>query len=622
MRLGKLFLALFWASFGLLIAPPISIAGENSFVTVVNPVRISYYTKDIKNNLEVQYDVISKSKFVATWLFTYDALVKEGVLEVASKMEDQEFGLFLEVTPAVAEAAGVEYHETGSWHFANAIFLSGYTQDERKLLIDKLYDTFKGKFGYYPVSVGSWWSDSFSLNYIKEKYGLEANLTVSDQFSTDNYQVWGQYWSVPFYPSKYYTGIPASVLSVKLDVVNFQWAPRDPINGYKNSLYSTQDYFVLKEKKNISYFEKLIRLYLGKSSNQFGQVTVGLESDLAPESYTGEFAKQMEIITKMKDRGNVAVLTMKDFSKWYKNTFPNLSPEHKVETEDLLGENKKVMWYQSPNFRVGILIDRQKKEKKIFDFRIYHKEMMEPYYFSPNRNINLSIYIPSIFDETNYEKDVWILPYDSEVLFSSKQISIKAKNLSTPLILRRHPSIKIIENAEGLTLSITGKWISPKDGFIFKALSLEGIHFFKQLKFPYYLLTRKGWENFRLVTYFVSQEELSALFKLSTYPVGKVLVYNKECFQCFWHTPQKPAVFSNLRGYVRKYGKHPIVYDSKVLDAKSRDEAREALSELGVKYIYLTKYEDYVEKTPFSPGDLNIEKLYDNANAEIWRVKE
>ena len=98
MKLGKLFLAFFWAFFGLLIAPPNSIAGENSFVTIVNPVRISYYTKDIKNNLEVQYSVISKSKLSATWLFTYDALVKEGTIEAVKKMKNQEFGLFLEVT--------------------------------------------------------------------------------------------------------------------------------------------------------------------------------------------------------------------------------------------------------------------------------------------------------------------------------------------------------------------------------------------------------------------------------------------------------------------------------------------------------------------------------------------
>jgi len=30
----------------------------------------------------------------------------------------------------------------------------------------------------------------------------------------------------------------------------------------------------------------------------------------------------------------------------------------------------------------------------------------------------------------------------------------------------------------------------------------------------------------------------------------------------------------------------------------------------------------YAEKIPFSPGDLNIEEVYSNANAEIWRIKK
>jgi len=41
-----------------------------------------------------------------------------------------------------------------------------------------------------------------------------------------------------------------------------------------------------------------------------------------------------------------------------------------------------------------------------------------------------------------------------------------------------------------------------------------------------------------------------------------------------------------------------------------------------VDYIYVVKYGEYIEKVPFSPGDLNIEKVYENANAAIWRVKK
>jgi hypothetical protein len=45
------------------------------------------------------------------------------------------------------------------------------------------------------------------------------------------------------------------------------------------------------------------------------------------------------------------------------------------------------------------------------------------------------------------------------------------------------------------------------------------------------------------------------------------------------------------------------------------------LNKLNVRYVYLVKFEGYEEKMPFSPGDLNVEKIFSNANAEIWRVR-
>ena len=110
--------------------------------------------------------------------------------------------------------------------------------------------------GYYPTSVGSWLTDSFSLAYMKEKYGITANLGCSDQFSTDGYKIWGQYWSTPFYQSKYHAGIPASDIFVKLDLVTIQWASRDPLNGYYSSLFSTQDYLLTRKNLDFEYFKK------------------------------------------------------------------------------------------------------------------------------------------------------------------------------------------------------------------------------------------------------------------------------------------------------------------------------------------------------------------------------
>ena len=167
----------------------------NQFVTIVNPVRISNYNKTPYESLLSEYKVVKLRNLSATWLLTFDVLENKAMVNLLKSMdENQELGIFLEVTANFAQALGVIYHDTGFWHHANSVFLSGYTQEERKKLIDKVFETFREIFGYYPVSVGSWWTDSFSLSYAKEKYDILANLDCSDQFATDGYKIWGPYW--------------------------------------------------------------------------------------------------------------------------------------------------------------------------------------------------------------------------------------------------------------------------------------------------------------------------------------------------------------------------------------------------------------------------------------------
>ncbi|MCL4416690.1 MAG: hypothetical protein M1365_08360, partial [Actinobacteria bacterium] len=250
----------------------------DQFINIVNPVRISSYTKDPVSGLNSEYEEIKKRGLPATWLLTYEVISNNDLVLAIKQMDkSQELGIFMEIAPEFANQAEVVYNKTDSWHRANSVFLSGYTQEDRKKLIDTIFIKFKETFGFYPTSVGAWWIDSYSLEYMKEKYGITANLTCADQFETDGYHIWGQYWGAPYYPSKNHAGIPAQDENSKLDLVTIQWAPRDPLNGYQSSAYSTQDYFALGF--NIDYYEKLIRIYAEKHKNSFGQITLGLEGD-------------------------------------------------------------------------------------------------------------------------------------------------------------------------------------------------------------------------------------------------------------------------------------------------------------------------------------------------------
>ncbi|MDP3758598.1 MAG: hypothetical protein Q8Q86_02670, partial [Candidatus Daviesbacteria bacterium] len=194
---------------------------DNRFVTLVNPVRgRNLWIDKTINPLKDQYNLAKEYKVPVTWLLQYDALVDEEILKETKKFDpSHEIGVFLEVSPDYAQKARVIYPHAVPWFSPRAVFLSGYSQSQRRSLIDKLFSEFKIKYGFYPKSVGAWWIDAGSLVYMKEKYGIVANMDVADQYSTDNYQVWGQYFSTPYYPDRDRVINPAQSEANKIPVV-------------------------------------------------------------------------------------------------------------------------------------------------------------------------------------------------------------------------------------------------------------------------------------------------------------------------------------------------------------------------------------------------------------------
>ncbi len=115
----------FWLSLTTLFLIAVSSAGaaDDKFITIVNPVRISSYSPNPVASLKSQYGVISQYNLPATWLLTYDILNRPEMTAEFKKFSlSQELGIFLEVTPEFSKIAGVTYHNTGSWHFANSVF--------------------------------------------------------------------------------------------------------------------------------------------------------------------------------------------------------------------------------------------------------------------------------------------------------------------------------------------------------------------------------------------------------------------------------------------------------------------------------------------------------------------
>lgn len=350
----------FWVLiFFLLLLKPFPVfAQDPSFVSIVNPIRGSDFWE---NKQKIEEAVIGEAQILkqfnlpATWLLRFDALASQDILKSIAQTDEK--GLFLEVTPTWAKNAGIAYHTSSSWHAAGSAFLTGYETNEREKLIDAAFEKFKEIYGTFPKSVGAWWIDSFSLNYMQTKYGIISALIVADQYSTDNYQIWGQYFSTPYYPDKENDLRPAQTIQNKIPVVISQWAARDPVNAYGNgvseSTFSVQanDYLDY-HKLTTDYFLKLLDIYTSQKFNQFGSLVVGLENTYDWSKYKDEYKNQIEALSK-KSRRSLTVISLKEFAVWYKFTFPDLSPPHLIVAGDPLGSDKKAVWFMNPYYRAG-----------------------------------------------------------------------------------------------------------------------------------------------------------------------------------------------------------------------------------------------------------------------------
>lgn len=417
-------------------------AAEIRQVTIVNPIRgedFWIHGHSIIDTPIKQYELISRYNLPATWLVRYDALKNNQAVQFLKGLNQrQEIGLFLEITPTHTKDASVLYNQNPNWHYAESVFLTGYSQNDRKKLIDKSVEKYKEIFGVDPKSVGAWWIDAFSLSYLKEKYNIEANLDVADQHSTDQYQVWGQYFSTPFYPSKLNALVPASSQDQKIGVVTLQWATRDPFNGYGNgvfdSTYSIQANDYLIHKLDSNYFKKLIDIY--------PQVTVGLENDFKFDEFGKEYENQVNILAQQQSKGLLQTKTMSAFAAYYKNLYPGISPDVLLVSKDPLGGDGQVVWYQTTRYRVGWFYGPY--GSAIRDLRVYNDSIKEVCYDTACKELNLAYTVSKALDDVTFSTR-WVLDegritdFNAHRLSDSVEISYKNQGGT-------NRSIKFFEN--------------------------------------------------------------------------------------------------------------------------------------------------------------------------------
>lgn len=331
------FLTLIWSMFGVK-----QVFANEKYVTIVNPIRSRELWKDkTLKPIDDQYKVINDLGLKTTWLIQNDVLKdQELVVKIKEFNQDQELGLFLEISPKLAQEARIYYPTETEWYSPKAVFLSAYSVSDRKKLIDKMVINFKNTFGFLPKSAGAWWIDSWSQQYLEKKYNITTVMIVADQKTTDKYGVWGQWWGYPYHPSPNNILVPGNSKSVII-----QWAQRDLEKAYFGdgplvSNYSLQANDYTSQGLDIKYFATLASQYL--SVEKLGQITVGLETGMESIGHEKEYEKQLKWLAD----NQIISLKMSDFGDKYREVYDNKNP-----SEIILGN-----WKLTPEYRENLIL--------------------------------------------------------------------------------------------------------------------------------------------------------------------------------------------------------------------------------------------------------------------------
>ena len=328
------------------------VSANEKYVTIVNPIRSRELWKD-KSLVPIndQYETINKFKLKATWLIQADVIEDQELIKKIKEFnQDQELGLFLEVSQNLTKKARVYYPTETEWYSPKAVFLSAYNLNDRKKIIDKIIIDFKNTFGYLPKSAGAWWIDSWSQQYLEKKYNITTIIIVADQKTTDQYGVWGQWWGYPYHPSPNNILVPGISKTVVI-----QWAQRDLEKAYDGSgplvsNFSLQANDYTSQGLDFKYFENLAKQYL--SVEKLGQITLGLETGMESIGHEKESEKQLKWIFDNK----ITSLKMSEFGNKYRQIYENKNP-----TQIILGN-----WVLTPEYRENINL----KEKTVYNQNI------------------------------------------------------------------------------------------------------------------------------------------------------------------------------------------------------------------------------------------------------------
>ncbi|HVS97961.1 MAG TPA: hypothetical protein VHE54_15810 [Puia sp.] len=366
-------------------APP-RIVNIVNFIRLSEP-RDSNITEDVLYQTVVeQVRGMRKNRLGGTFLLQYDALMDPRYQKLLKNLprDSFEIGAWWELPQPLVERAGLLWRGRYPWDWrANIGFATGYTPAEREKLADAYMHDFRRVFGYYPRSVGCWFIDAHTLNYLYARYGIVASCNCKDQYGTDGYTLWGGYWNQAYYPSKVNAYMPAQEADRQIPVPIFRMLGSDPIRQYDNGLGSERQGVTTLEPVykhaggDPAWVDWFFRQFVEGEPLAFAYTQAGQENSFTWKAMAKGLAYQLSLIARLRDEKQVNVETLAQSGIWFKAHFKVTPATAVVASEDLPGSDRSTVWFDSRFYRVNFLWE--KGTLRIRDIHLFNENLASPY---------------------------------------------------------------------------------------------------------------------------------------------------------------------------------------------------------------------------------------------------
>jgi hypothetical protein len=340
-------------------------------VNIVNFIRL-LEPRDPKITQDVLYQTVVKQLAMmrkynlgGTFLLQYDALMDNRYQKLLRNLPKDSFevGAWWELPQPLIEKAGLKWRGRYPWDWrADVGFSTGYTPEEREKLIDAYMKDFKNIFGYYPKSVGSWFIDAHSLNYMYGKYKIVASSNCKDQLGTDGYTLWGGYWNQAYYPSKINSYMPAQTEANQTPVPIFRMLGSDPVRQYDDNGNGSNGQGVITLEPvykfgggDSAWVNWFFKEFVSGPSMEFAYTQAGQENSFTWDAMAKGFELQLPLIAKLRDENKLKVETLAASGQWFREHYKVTPATSVTVTNDIGSSNKKTVWFNSRFFRTNLL---------------------------------------------------------------------------------------------------------------------------------------------------------------------------------------------------------------------------------------------------------------------------